>query len=154
MGYETQEFSAKERKEVLKLIDQHRYFKLREFTCKCQSCQKVRQQDREFDRRNFRIRKIALLKLFKLRKELRSPIGISSAYRCLDHEKEKVKDDKSFRSHNLGLAFDIKVKGSFNRAKVLLLGVRLLFKGIGLANTFVHLDARSWDAIWVYEGVK
>lgn len=87
----------------------------------------------------------ALDKLQRVRDILGKPLYINSAFRCKKYNEEIGGAPKS--QHLLGNAFDVRLQGIGR--PVLLAAAKLAgFTGIGLYNTFVHLDigpARSWD---------
>lgn len=94
-------------------------------------------------------------KLQELRDWLGSPIIITSAYRTLDYNRSIYKYEKDSKGnykgdgsqHIKGTAVDIKVKG-YTPKEIAAYGQALRFNGIGVYNTFTHLDTRSYKARW------
>ena len=106
------------------------HFNLREFDCKC--CGSVI------------IHPDLILKVEILRQLLDVPLVINSGYRCPVHNKAVKGDPRSL--HMKGLACDISTQG-INREKFLACARRIGFGGVGLYDSFVHLDIgpqRSW----------
>ena len=109
-------------------------FNQREFDCKCEGLCEVTIINRRH-----------VEKLQKLRTMLGKPIKITSAYRCKRHN---IKVGGSPRSrHKEGDATDIQVKG-VSPQEIAMLAESLGFDGIGIYNTFVHLDSRGYKARW------
>ena len=74
---------------------------------------------------------------------------LTSAYRCPNHP-EEAKKTKPGR-HSNGVAVDIQVADGAQRYQIIQLGLALGATGIGVANTFVHLDWRkSTPVVWKY----
>lgn len=87
--------------------------------------------------------------LDKLREACGFPFQITSGYRCPDHPEEAKKEAPG--QHNAGLAADIKVKSGSEKYKIIKHATRLGFAGIGVANTFIHVDRRtSTPVVWTY----
>jgi len=89
----------------------------------------------------------ALEKLYALRHLFGNPITLSSAFRCKAHNKKIGGKPQS--GHLTGEAFDIKVTNENDR-KILDIAVGLGFNGIGIANTFIHVDTKERVAVWTY----
>ncbi len=90
-------------------------------------------------------------KLDKLRELAGIPLVINSAFRTIQYEKSKGRNGTS--SHVLGVAIDIRCNDSQNRFKVLEGALKLGFKRIGVANSFIHLDIskkHAQNVIWTY----
>lgn len=83
--------------------------------------------------------------LEELREWLGAPIVINSAYRSPGHNKKVGGATNS--QHVKGTAVDIKVNG-YSPIEVAAYGQKLGFDGIGLYNTFTHLDTRGFKARW------
>jgi uncharacterized protein YcbK (DUF882 family) len=86
-------------------------------------------------------------KLQKLRDVVGKSIRITSAYRSPTHNKKVGGATKS--RHLKGDATDIQIQGMTSQ-EIADLAEELDFKGIGIYNTFVHLDSRDgrkarWD---------
>jgi uncharacterized protein YcbK (DUF882 family) len=93
-------------------------------------------------------------KIVKIRKELGESMIVTSAYRCSNHPEEISKKEGKYRSHTLGEGIDIAWKSKRYRAKLIRIAHKCGIKGIGIGNTFVHLDNRNWDAMYFYKGFK
>ena len=77
------------------------------------------------------------------------PFIITSGYRSPTHSAEAAKARPG--QHTLGIAADIKVTGGAQRHAIVSNAIKLGFKGIGVAKTFVHVDRRETDPmIWQY----
>lgn len=77
-------------------------------------------------------------KLQHMRQLLGRPISLSSGFRCADHEEERNKTQPG--AHAAGLAADIEVSNGHERFKVIEAAIHVGMKGIGVANSFVHVD--------------
>lgn len=112
-----------------------RYFDLSEFYC---SETGENDMDQDF-----------LDKLDTLRGVCGFPFNINSGYRSVKHSKESSKPEPG--THTQGIAADIAVNGGRQRYVIVNNAVRLGFTGIGIAKTFIHVDARSGPAMmWGY----
>lgn len=91
-------------------------------------------------------------KVQRLRSLYGKPLGVSSAYRCLDHPVEIRK--KRAGMHSIA-AIDLKVT-STDAYELLSLALKLGFTGIGInqkgshSERFLHLDEREIPTIWSY----
>lgn len=110
-------------------------FNSNEFQCKC---------DKEHD--NI-IHVMLVSKLIELRRELSMPIYINSGYRCPEHN--KAVGGVSNSMHVEGRAADITVT-DFEHWKPVLLKLidRIGFNGVGIYDTFIHVDTRIEKARW------
>lgn len=88
-------------------------------------------------------------KLDILRERCGFPFVINSGYRDATHPIEARKTTPG--THAQGIAADIKVNNGTQRRKVVEEAIKLNFKGIGVAHSFVHVDDRSTTPVmWVY----
>jgi len=106
-------------------------FHLREFECKCKMCPYTL------------ISIDHIIRLQELRNLISVPITILSAYRCPRHN-ENVGGEK-YSMHQYGLATDICTE-AFD-SSTLVKRCRA-FDGIGVYDTFVHVDSRGFTAFW------
>jgi uncharacterized protein YcbK (DUF882 family) len=106
-------------------------FHLSEWECKCGKC----------DTTLVDLAHVA--KLQKLRQDLGSPIKITSAYRCPDHNSNIGGASNS--RHMKGDATDIQVRG-MDPSEVQ--DACEHFDGLGRYNTFTHIDSRGEKARW------
>lgn len=106
-------------------------FNLRELECKCGSCPETIVNIKHIN------------KLQRLRDALGKPIKITSAYRCPEHNSKVGGAPRS--QHLKGNATDIQVQG-YNPLELSKLTTH--FDGVGLYNTFLHLDSRGYMARW------
>lgn len=113
-------------------------FKVREFACKDGS-------DRVL------IDTMLVEKLQKLRDLVGKPIIINSAYRTASHNKKVGGSPTS--QHLYGRAADIKVK-NVKPIKVFELAKQVGFNGVGLYDTFVHVDVRPYKTYFDYRTKK
>tara|TARA_R100000329_G_C7615599_1_gene218544 strand:- start:1547 stop:1900 length:354 start_codon:yes stop_codon:yes gene_type:complete len=115
----------------------YKYFKLKEFACKC-GCN------------HNNINKELLDMLEQARKMAKLPFVISSGYRCENHP-ESIKNPTS--SHIKGLAVDIKCSDSKSRAIILDALGFVGFRRFGLHDSFIHADideSKANPVIWLY----
>jgi len=86
-----------------------------------------------------------------LRFWMQSPIAVTSWVRCDVHN--LAVGGKPDSSHLLGLATDISCSSSLYRVKIIYFAGLLGFNGVGIGNTFIHLDsdiAKSQYRFWQY----
>lgn len=78
------------------------------------------------------------------------PFHLNSAYRSPEWDKSKGRSGNSY--HCKGRAVDIRTTGSFDRGIIVRACIEAGFKGIGISNTFVHIDDRGFNSplIWLY----
>jgi uncharacterized protein YcbK (DUF882 family) len=95
--------------------------------------------------------------LQRLRNHVGIPVTITSGYRSWKRNKDiyaKYNKKPTLSQHCAGRAADIKIKGlnglEIARAAVDACGPKI---GLGLANTFAHIDVRGYAAAWNYERV-
>ena len=106
-------------------------FKAGEFFCKCGKCE------------DQHIHMGHVQKLQEFRESLGKPITITSAYRCIVHNKNVGGSPRS--QHVAGTATDIVVRG-MTPSEVA--DKCEHFDGLGRYNTFTHLDSRGVKARW------
>ena len=120
-----------------------KYFKLSEFVCRC-GCNKNK------------INRTFLKVLDAARGYSKNedgsyiPFIITSGYRCENHP-ESIKNPHS--SHIKGLAADILVKNSRERAVVLGSLINAGFNRFGIGHNFIHVDLdeeKKQGVIWTY----
>lgn len=112
-----------------------RYFKLSEFDCKETGENKM---SKEF-----------LNKLDELRHYCGFSFVVTSGYRSTSHSAEKHKSKGG--THTKGIAADIRVSNGVQRIEIVSKALELGFTGIGVANTFVHVDTRNdTPVMWTY----
>lgn len=83
--------------------------------------------------------------LQKIRNHFGKPITINSGYRCSIHNKAVGGTINS--KHTKGMAADIKIQG-VKPLKVAQYAESIGIKGIGLYDTFTHVDTRTKKAFW------
>ncbi len=117
-------------------MSKFKYFNKDEF--KCQHTGKNEIQDK------------LIYQLDKLRENCGFPFVITSGYRDSTHPIEAKKAKAG--THALGLAADIKVNNGVERYTIVREAIKLGFRGIGIANTFVHVDVRNSKppVMWTY----
>lgn len=82
--------------------------------------------------------------------------GISSACRCLNHNKEIGSKDTSAHVFTVEInstGIDYKIKNSWERYEVVAAAIKAGFRRIGVAKTFVHVDDqpdKPKPLIWLY----
>lgn len=106
-------------------------FHLKEWECKCGKCSETLV---DLDH---------VAKLQQLREDLNTPITITSAYRCPDHNAAVGGASKS--QHKEGTATDIVVSGMHPDEVA---DACEKFDGLGRYDTFTHIDSRGSKARW------
>lgn len=87
--------------------------------------------------------------LVQLRTVYGKAMQVTSGFRCAEHNKKSGGEVGS--QHLLGNAVDIAVNSSSDRYHLLELALQYGFNGIGIAQTYVHLDGRKGTPVmWVY----
>lgn len=115
-------------------------FVLDEFKCKC-GCDHVEISS-------------DLLDLLQSARDVLGRIGITSAYRCPNHN-DKVSSTGSAGPHTTGLAVDIHVSNSQHRKELIDYFTNKV-TGLGIAKTFIHVDIIPSEKIsarpncWLY----
>mgnify|MGYP000583100622 CR=1 FL=1 len=110
-------------------------FKLYEFECT------------HIHHRHVRVDEELVEKLQQLRDKLGVPLVINSAYRCPERNKQVDGADNS--QHLYGKAADISLHTiPMDIIEIKALAKKVGFNGIGLYNTFIHLDVRHRPAEW------
>lgn len=89
-----------------------------------------------------------------VRDALKTPININSAVRCHSHNKNVNGSEKS--QHLLGKASDVvskkfTVNEIYEVVKKLQEQGKIDFQGIGIYNTFLHLDLREQKTEWNFK---
>ncbi len=117
-----------------------KYFNRDEFTCSYTGDNEIKDEFIE--------------RLDALREACGFPFIITSGYRAKSHPVEINKTTTG--THVQGIAADIKVTDATQRFKIVEEAIKLNFTGIGVANSFVHVDIRSGDdttpyVMWVYK---
>lgn len=102
-------------------------FSREEMACKCGNCDGEAPMDGDF-----------MEKLQHIRDLLGRSVTITSGYRCPQHPEEAKKPKAG--AHSAGLAADIAVSGGKERYEIVHLAMNSNMKGIGVANTFIHVD--------------
>lgn len=88
-------------------------------------------------------------RLNKARRNAGIPFVLNCAFRSVEWDKQKGRTGNSY--HTKGRAVDIKCLDSASRAVIVKALIDAGFKGIGIANTFVHVDDRLIKQLWLYE---
>lgn len=87
-----------------------------------------------------------------LRRYVQKGVVVTSGSRCEKHNKASGGGKNS--RHLTGLAVDVRVGSSYERARILeFLFVQKVVKGVGIANGFVHFDvdqSREVRVCWLY----
>jgi len=119
-----------------------KYFKLREFVCNCCGKSKI---NRTF------VRILSAAREYSKDEDGTDiPFIITSGYRCKNHA-ESIKNPTS--SHIKGLAADILVKNSRERAVILAALMEAGFTRFGIGHNFLHVDIdedKPQAVIWTY----
>lgn len=77
------------------------------------------------------------------------PFVINSAYRTPEWDLSKGRSGRSY--HCSGRAVDIRCCNSVNRWEILRALFAAGFHGIGIAGTFIHVDDRPNQTVWLYD---
>jgi uncharacterized protein YcbK (DUF882 family) len=117
--------------------DDIKYFKRREFACKCGKCG-GHPVEPSWD---------LIEVLEKIREHFGAPVTVNSGVRCATHNKNV--GGATYSQHLYGTAADIVVKG-VSPAKVAEYAETLLpgTGGIGRYSTFTHIDVRKTKSRW------
>ena len=119
-----------------------KYFKLREFVCNCCGKSKI---NRTF------LKVLNSARSYSKNEDGSDvPFIITSGYRCENHP-ESIKNPTS--SHIKGLAADILVKNSRERAVILGALMNAGFSRFGIGHNFIHVDLdedKVQGVIWTY----
>lgn len=87
--------------------------------------------------------------LDKLRDVCNFPFHITSGYRSPKHPIEAKKTSPG--THSQGIAADIAVFNAQQRYTILKKAIELGFVGIGVADSFIHVDTRQgYPLVWTY----
>lgn len=90
-----------------------------------------------------------LARLDRLREVCGFPFVITSGYRDPTHPAEAKKAVPG--THSQGIAADIRVANGAQKYKIVSEAAKLGFTGIGIADTFIHVDTRSTTpVVWTY----
>jgi zinc D-Ala-D-Ala carboxypeptidase len=112
-----------------------RYFKINEF-----DCQETGENWMDSD---------FLEMLDELRHRCDFPFVITSGYRSPEHSIENKKEKPG--THSQGIAADVRVSGGAQKHILLKEAFDMGFTGIGIANTYIHIDTRdSAPVVWTY----
>lgn len=76
------------------------------------------------------------------------PFRLSSAFRSIPYELKHKRSGTSF--HTKGRAVDILCTNSWQRYIIVECLIRVGFRGIGIAQNFIHVDNREQVCIWTY----
>lgn len=116
-------------------------FSVAELACRC---------DGRFCRGRYWHDPVFLDRLQALRDHLGDPLIVRSGHRCALWN---AQIGGAPRSHHKRIAADIASDGH-DRARLFAAAQAQRFGGIGLAQSFIHLDARQTPATWFYHGSK
>lgn len=108
-------------------------FKVREFACKCNKCSTLKVDELLVDY------------VQKIRDHFSKPLIINSGYRCKSHNAEVGGASKS--KHLEGMAADIRISG-VAPSEIAKYAESLGVLGIGLYDSFVHIDTRTTKFFW------
>lgn len=90
-----------------------------------------------------------MARLNKARRMAGIPFVLNSAYRTVEHEKLMNRSGNSM--HTKGRAVDIRCLDGNSRFVMVNALLRCGFNGIGISNTFIHVDDRQIKTFWLYE---
>ena len=109
-------------------------FRACEFDCKCSRCTETKVDEQ------------LVAYLQQIRDHFGKAVRITGPYRCPEHNAETPNASKTSR-HMKGMAADIKVEDT-PPAEVAKYAERIGVLGIGLYDTFVHIDTRTYKSFW------
>lgn len=112
-----------------------KHFRSREFDCKGKGCCRETKIDGQL---------VAYLQA--IREHFGAPVTVTSGYRCAAHNATVANAAPNSR-HVSGAAADIQVKG-IAPAQVAKYAESIGIRGIGLYDTFVHIDTRTEKSFW------
>lgn len=114
------------------------YFQLKEFECKCKKC-----------KGDINVGPGISTRLIEVLNAIRSEVGVSvvinSGYRCPEHNAAVGGSPRS--QHVEGTAADIRWKG-MDMEDAAILAEQCGADGIGIYETFIHVDVRGKRARW------
>jgi uncharacterized protein YcbK (DUF882 family) len=116
-----------------------RYFKEEEFK-KCSPPCSLQDMQQDF-----------MIFLDKIREIAGIPLSLTSAYRSVEHEKNKGRSGNS--AHKEGSAVDIRAKDGRSKWQIVKAAIKVGFTRIGINKDFIHLDnSKTLDkeVIWLY----
>lgn len=113
-------------------------FRACEFDCKCSRCTETK------------VDELLVEYLQKIRDHFGKAVHITGPYRCPEHNAETPNASKTSR-HMQGMAADFQVDG-VAPAEVAAFAERIGVLGIGLYDTFVHIDTRTYKSFWFGHG--
>jgi uncharacterized protein YcbK (DUF882 family) len=122
--------------------DLSEHFSKAEFSCRCGCGYGTRDGD---------VSSELIHILEAIREDYGRPMIINSGCRCPDYNSAVGGVPNS--AHTRGTAADVHVAGGYNRRKLVDLAVMNFASGIGVANTFVHIDVDDVlprPSIWSY----
>jgi len=99
----------------------------------------------------YKIENKLINRLERLRFKMGRPLKINSAMRCDEHNYNVGGARQS--QHLLGLAADVSMLGmtAEQKYKMVEWAVLLGFKGIGISDSYIHVDMREGErCLWVY----
>lgn len=76
------------------------------------------------------------------------PFIVNSAHRTVAYELKKHRTGRSM--HCLGRAVDLSCRDGATRYRILRAALQAGFTGIGIGDTFIHLDDRDNPTTWLY----
>lgn len=109
------------------------HFKIKEFRCKDGSDEIIIEEE-------------LCIKLEQLRNKINKPVHILSGFRTNEYNK-KINGAKG-SYHLTGSAADIKVEGVDPKI-IAIYAAKVGFNGIGVYDSFVHVDIRKSDYYWI-----
>jgi zinc D-Ala-D-Ala carboxypeptidase len=116
-------------------LSDFKYFRLSDF-----DCQETGENEMDLD---------FIRDLDELRDSCGFPFVVTSGYRSREHSIEAKKATPG--THARGIAADIKINNGHERMLIVWRAMEMGFNGIGVAQTFVHVDKRiSTPVMWVY----
>lgn len=112
-----------------------KYFRIEEFNCQ--------------ETGNNEMNPEFLEKVDELRGRCGFPLTVTSGYRDPSHSIEVLKNNPG--THTQGIAADLRVQSANHRHILLTNAFEMGFTGIGIAQTFIHVDTRdSIPVVWTY----
>lgn len=90
-----------------------------------------------------------LKRLNKARRIAGIPFILNCAYRSIEWDKSKGRTGNSY--HTKGRAVDIRCLDNNSRFVIVNALIDAGFHGIGISNSFIHVDDRQIKTIWLYE---
>jgi len=89
-----------------------------------------------------------MTRLQAVRDAFGGPMIVNSGFRCQANNKAEGGTEKSM--HLIGRAADIACHSGSDKFRLMMLAIASGMNGIGVGNTFLHMDDREKQCLWTY----